>query len=48
MSGANHKPVEGYAPGFVPPDPVRDLDAFDRLPEEARRALGEAPFEISA
>lgn len=49
MSGApNHRPVDGYGGGFVRPDPVRDLAAYDALPRPARRALDEAPLAISA
>ena len=48
MSGAsNHRPVNGYKGGFVPPDPVRDLAAYDALPRPARRAIDEAPLAIS-
>lgn len=48
MSQANHRPVPGYEGGFVRPDPVRDLAAYDQLPADVRRALDEAPFAISA
>lgn len=48
MSGANHKPVTGYSAGFVKPDPIRDLAAYDGLPRPVRRALDDAPLAISA
>ena len=44
----NHAAVAGYQPGFVKPDPIADLAAFDLLPRSVRRALDDAPFAISA
>ena len=44
----NHQRVDGYAPGFVKPDPKRDLAAYDQLPGPLRRALDDCPASVCA
>lgn len=52
MTSDNHlisRRVEtSYRAGFVPPNPSRDLDAYDRLPQSVRQALDDAPWGIDA
>lgn len=45
---ANHNPVKTYTHGFVAPNPVRDLEAYDKLPRTVRRLIDECPAAICA
>lgn len=48
MEANNHTTVvEAYEPGFQPPDLMADMEAYDALPIEVRRAIDAAPFMIS-
>lgn len=48
MTPDNHPRAQGYQHGFVKPDPIRDLAAYDQLPRPLRRALDDAPAAICA